>query len=45
MSLAVIAGSWVGTRLRHLIPEADFKTGLKWLLTLLAIRMTYGVFF
>ncbi len=45
MSLAVIAGSWVGTRLRHLIPEADFKKWLKWLLTFLAVRMIYSVFF
>lgn len=45
MCVAVIAGSWVGTRLRHLIPEADFKKWLKWLLTLLALRMIYMVFF
>lgn len=45
MSIAVIAGSWVGTKLRHLVPEADFKKWLKWLLTLLALRMIYMVLF
>jgi uncharacterized membrane protein YfcA len=45
MSIAVIAGSWVGTKCRHLIPEADFKKWLKWFLTFLALRMIYMVFF
>lgn len=41
MSIAVIIGSWLGTKMRHLVPEADFKTWLKWILTLLALRMIY----
>ena len=44
MSMAVIAGSWVGTKLRHLIPEADFKMWLKWLLTLLALKIIITTF-
>ena len=35
----VIAGSWLGTRLRTLIPEIDFQFWFKWLITLLACRM------
>ena len=39
MVLAVIAGSWVGTRLRALIPQLDFQRWFKWLVSLLAARM------
>ena len=41
MSLAVVAGAWIGTRIRRRIPEAWFRTGLRYLLTLLALRMIY----
>ena len=41
MSVAVIAGAFIGTRLRHRIPEVSFSIMLKWLLTLLALRMIY----
>lgn len=41
MSVAVIAGAWLGTHIRYRIPEAIFKHALRWLLTLLAARMVY----
>lgn len=41
MSAGVILGTLLGTRIRYRIPEKKFKTGLKWLLTLLALRMIY----
>ena len=37
--LAVVAGSWVGTRVRHLIPQGNFQFWFRLLLTLLALRM------
>ncbi len=39
MVVAGICGSWVGTRLRHRVPEADFGRWFRWLVTLLAVRM------
>lgn len=39
MIVAVIAGTWVGTRLRHRVPNEQFRTAVKWLLTLLAVRI------
>lgn len=45
MSTAAVVGSWLGTQLRHLIPDANFQTGVKWLLTFLAARMVFQVFF
>ncbi len=39
LAVAVIAGSWVGTRLRRFIPERDFQRWFRWLVTLLALRM------
>ncbi|MEJ2532765.1 MAG: sulfite exporter TauE/SafE family protein [Halioglobus sp.] len=36
---AVIAGSWVGTRLRRLVPQVDFERWFRVLVTLLALRM------
>ncbi len=39
MAVAVIAGAWLGTRLRARVPEALFGKLLRWLLTLLALRM------
>ena len=44
MSLAVIVGAWIGTRIRYRIPEAWFRTALRYLLTLLALRMIYLTF-
>lgn len=45
MSIAVIAGAYLGTRLRQKIPELRFRVMLKWLLTLLALRMIYLTLF
>ncbi len=39
MALAGIAGSWVGTRLRHHLPEAHFHRWFRLLVTALALRM------
>lgn len=39
MAAAVIAGSWVGTRLRMHIPQRNFQRLFKTLVTLLALRM------
>lgn len=41
MSAAVIAGAWLGTHMRYRIPELLFRNMLRWLLTLLALRMIY----
>ena len=43
MILAATLGSWVGTRCRSRIPEALFRKILKWVVTLLALRMILGV--
>jgi len=39
MVLAVISGSYAGTRLRHKVPEQLFLLAFKLLITLLAVRM------
>ena len=39
MILASIGGSWVGTRLRHRVPQLDFQRWFRILVTLLAARM------
>jgi len=39
MILAVISGSYAGTRLRHKVPEQLFLMTFKLLITVLAIRM------
>ena len=39
MLVAVTAGSWVGNKLRHRVPQARLQTGFKWLLTALALRL------
>ncbi len=39
MSLGVIAGAWLGTHIRYRIPEDRYRQALRWLLTLLALRM------
>ncbi len=41
MCAGVILGGLVGTRIRYRVPEKAFKQVIKWLLTLLAIRMIY----
>jgi uncharacterized membrane protein YfcA len=41
MSIAVILGALLGTQVRYRVPEAQFRLLLKWLLTLLALRMVY----
>ncbi len=41
MSLAVIIGALIGTRIRYQVPEVLFRRILKWALTLLALRMIY----
>ena len=45
MMAAVIAGTWVGTHLRHRVPDARFKVIVKWLLTLLAVRIIVQTLF
>lgn len=37
--LAAIAGSYLGTRIRHSLSEITYRQSIKWLLTLLAILM------
>lgn len=37
--LAVIAGSWVGTRLRWFVPQLEFQRWFRILVSLLAVRM------
>lgn len=39
MVVAGIIGSWVGTRLRHLVPQRDFHQWFRILVSLLAVRM------
>lgn len=39
MVLAVVAGSWVGTRLRRFVPQVNFARLFRVLVTLLALRM------
>ena len=41
MSAGVILGAFIGTHIRYNIPQKIFSQGLKWLLTLLALRMIY----
>ena len=39
MVAASVLGSWVGTRLRPLVPQLNFERWFKLLVTLLAARM------
>ena len=39
MIAAGILGSWVGTRLRHFVPQMNFQRLFRWMVTLLALRM------
>ena len=41
MSIGVIVGAFIGTHIRYKIPEALFRKIMKWLLTLLALRMIF----
>ena len=41
MSAGVICGALLGTHIRYKIPQALFQKILKWVLTLLALRMIY----
>ena len=41
MSIAVVFGALLGTRIRYRIDEPLFRKILKWLLTLLAVRMIF----
>ena len=41
MSIGVICGALLGTHIRYKIPQALFQKILKWVLTLLALRMIY----
>ena len=41
MSVAVIVGALIGTRIRYQVAEVLFRRILKWALTLLAFRMIY----
>jgi len=41
MSAGVICGTLLGTHIRYKIPQALFQNILKWVLTLLALRMIY----
>jgi|AntAceMinimDraft_5_1070358.scaffolds.fasta_scaffold00333_26 uncharacterized membrane protein YfcA len=39
MIAAGVLGSWVGTRLRNLVPQLNFQRLFRWMVTLLALRM------
>ena len=39
MSIGVIAGTYIGTHIRYKVSETIFRQGIKWLLTLLAVRI------
>lgn len=44
MSIGVIAGAYIGTHMRYRVPEKIYRQFLKWLLTLLAIRIILVTF-
>jgi uncharacterized membrane protein YfcA len=39
MICASIVGSWLGTRLRAYLPQANFERLFRWVVSLLALRM------
>lgn len=41
MSVAVIFGSWAGTRVRVMLPEFSFQNMFRWLITLLSLRLIW----
>jgi len=45
MIVAGICGSWVGTRLRGLVPQYNFQRLFRWMVTLLALRLMTLPFF
>lgn len=44
MTIGVIAGTYVGTHIRYRVPEEIYRHILKWLLTLLALRIIVVTF-
>ena len=45
MIVAGVCGSWVGTRLRGLVPQYNFQRLFRWMVTLLALRLVTLPFF
>ena len=45
MIVAGVCGSWVGTRLRGLVPQYNFQRLFRWMVTLLALRLMALPFF
>ena len=43
MIASASVGSYLGTQIRGRVPERAFRTALKWLVTLLAVRMILQV--
>ena len=41
MSISVVVGSWLGTKLRNHLPEFSFHNYFRWLITILAARMIW----
>ena len=39
MSVGMIGGAWLGTRMRKPLPQEVFERVFKWLITILALRM------
>lgn len=39
MSLGMVAGAWLGTKVRQRVPQGFFEQAFKWLITVLAVRM------
>jgi uncharacterized membrane protein YfcA len=39
MSFGVILGAWLGTRLRQYVPQKNYETVFKWVVTALALRL------
>lgn len=42
LMIATTLGSWLGTKIRHHVPETNFQLILKWLLTVLALQIIYS---
>lgn len=39
MSFGMVAGAWLGTKVRQRVPQGFFEQAFKWLITVLAVRM------
>lgn len=39
MSIAMVPGAWIGTRLRYWLPQQNFARIFRWLISILALRM------